>query len=236
MPLCQVTISANAGAALELPGLRLWVDALHRHKVPGFSCVPPELWGQMQSHPAFSRPDLLFFTHRHPDHYSHTLTQEALHLWPQAELALPEQDFAGQVLLAGPEDRIHFRDITLTFRRLIHEGAEFADVPHYGCLIDAGGYRVLLTGDCALAGQDLADFIGNTPIDLAILDFPWITLRRGRTIIDTVIRPRHLLINHLPFAPDDTEGYRAAAARCAGSLAVTDVRLLQDPFQTESYD
>lgn len=236
MPLCQVTLSANAGAALELPGLRLWMDALHRHKVPGFSCITPEIWAHMQTHPAFMQPDILFYTHRHPDHYSHTLTQEALARWPHAELVLPEQDFDGQILLAGREDRIHFRDITLTFRRLIHEGAEFVNVPHYGCLIDAAGFRVLLTGDCALAGEDLAKFIGGVPIDLAILDFPWITLKRGRAFVESVIRPRHLLVNHLPFAEDDLYGYRPAAAKWAASLAVPDVRLLQDPFQAEAFD
>ena len=236
MPLCQVTISANAGAALHVGGLRLWADALHRHKVPGFSCVTPELWARMKTHPAFAAPDILFYTHRHPDHYSHTLIQETLQLWPRAELVSPERDFADQILLAGSESTIHYRDISLRFRRLTHEGAEYVTVPHYGCLIDAAGFRILLTGDCALADPGLAEFIDGVPIDLAILDFPWITLKRGRTFVEEVIRPRHLLINHLPFAQDDIFGYRAAAAKCAAVTKAADVRLLQDPFQTEYFD
>ena len=29
MSLCQITLSANAGAAVRLGGVRIWVDALH---------------------------------------------------------------------------------------------------------------------------------------------------------------------------------------------------------------
>ena len=43
MSHCQVTLSANAGIALSFGGLRVWVDALHDQKIPGFSTVTPDL-------------------------------------------------------------------------------------------------------------------------------------------------------------------------------------------------
>ena len=106
MSHCQVTLSANAGIALSFGGLRVWVDALHDQKIPGFSTVTPDLWAAMRAHPAFAAPDLLFFTHCHPDHFSAGLAREALDLWPEAKIVLPEDRFPGQALLSGRRERV----------------------------------------------------------------------------------------------------------------------------------
>lgn len=234
MSFCQVTLSANAGVALSFGGLRIWVDALHGEKVPGFSTVTPELWAAMRTHPAFAAPDLLFFTHCHPDHFSQPMTREALALWPQAKIVLPESRFPGQALLTGRRERVRLPDLTLDFIRLTHEGPRYADKPHYGCILESRGFRVLITGDCKLCAPELAEFLREDgPVDLAILDFPWLTLPRGRRFVQEHIRPKTLLVCHLPFSGDDIYGYRAAALKSVPLLEGTDVRLLSKPFQQE---
>ena len=70
MSRCQVTLSVNAGVALHLGRHRIWSDALHDRRVVGFSTVTPEIWNILQAHPDFARPEVLFYTHCHPDHYS----------------------------------------------------------------------------------------------------------------------------------------------------------------------
>ena len=128
-------------------------------------------------------------------------------------------------------------ELTLHFHRLPHESTQYIHVPHYGCLLEWQGYRVLLTGDCTVGCSALAELTGGKSVDLALLDFPWLTLPRGREAIADLIRPRHLLIGHLPFPEDDRWGYRLAAQRALGKLpAVADIRLLLEPFQTESFD
>ena len=235
---CAVTLSANAGVVLALDGYRLWVDALHKTKVPGFSTLSPAdlqtLWG----HPAFAAPDALLFTHCHPDHYDKDLTAQAITRYPQAAPLLPEPEFPGVLPLHGPRDVRTLPGLRLEFARLTHEGPQFAAVPHYGCLVEQNGFRVLITGDCAVAGADLADWIGGRSIDLALLDFPWVTLRRGREFINAYIRPRHLVVNHLPFREDEVYNYLSAAAKCAALMrpTVPDVRLLTEPFQTEAFE
>lgn len=237
MSFCQVTLSANAGIALELEDFRLWVDALHNEKVPGFSTVTRPLWAAMQTHPAFAAPDLLFFTHCHPDHFSQRLAQEALDLWPQARIALPEERFPGQALLSGRRERVRLPQLTLDFVRLTHEGPRYKDKPHYGCLLDARGFRVLVTGDCKLCSPELRDFLAETgPVDLAILDFPWLTLPQGRQFVREHIRPKVLLVYHLPFREDDIYGYRAAAQKAMARLAGVDIRLLTEPLQQETLE
>ena len=102
MPRCTVTLSANAGAVLELNRVRIWLDLLHTEKTENFSTVGPELQRRMLQCEAFAHPDLIFFTHCHPDHYSRALTGQALKLWPDAKLVLPRQEFARQITLSRP--------------------------------------------------------------------------------------------------------------------------------------
>lgn len=235
--MVQITLSANAGIALQLGSLRLWADALHRRKVPGFSTVTPAVWEALAVHPDFIAPDILFYTHCHPDHFSRTLTLRALERWPQAKPILPQQVFPEQLLLSGRRERLKLPGYTLDFLRLPHEGEQYAHVAHYGCILEHQGFRVLITGDCALCAPELADFLAESgPIDLALLDFPWITLRKGRDFIQKYIHPKTLLVYHLPFLGDDLYGYRKAAVKFSSQLEGVNVRLLMEPFQRETVE
>lgn len=230
MPRCIVTLTANAGLVLEYGDCRLWVDALHEGPVPGFSSLSPALWARLASNAALIPPDLLCFTHCHKDHFSKALTREAVALWPRAVPVLPQQEFNRQVLLSGGEVRLDIGGLTVRFLRIAHQGAA---VPHYSLLISDGCFRVLIGGDGEVAAPALAGYLEGAPVDLAVLGFPWLTLRRGRRYIQEVLRPRCVLAYHLPFPEDDRNGYLAAARQAAGSLAPLDIRLLSRPFQRE---
>lgn len=233
MSYCTITLSANAGISLEWHGRRIWIDALHTEKMPGFSTVSPALWAEMKDFPGFSPPDLLCFTHCHPDHYSRELTAQASALWPGAKLLMPQQEFVHQILLSGAECRFSEGDITIRFLRLAHEKDPSAAVPLYGLLLSDGVFQILLAGDCEIASPELSQRLGHTPVDLAVLNFPWLTLRKGRQYVETALRPRHLLLYHLPFPEDDVNGYLDSARSAAGHSPLEDVRLLCRPLQRE---
>lgn len=236
MPLRQLTFSANAGAVLHLGGIRLWADALHEEPVSGFSTLTPALRAAVAVHPDFQSPNLIFCTHCHPDHFSRRLLERAMERWPLAEVILPERQFEHQMLLSRPREKLVLPELTLQFVRLPHEGAQFAGVAHYGCLLDHQGFRILIAGDCAVASPALREFLQETgPVDLALLDFPWITLSKGRRFIQECIRPRHLAVYHLPFAQDDVYAYRRAARKAAEQVSVEDLRLLLEPLQRETF-
>lgn len=235
MEKCTVIFSANAGISLTFGKARIWIDAVHQIRAKPFSAVSSTLWEKMQNHDFFSSPDFIFFTHCHPDHYSKMLTEDAVARWPQAKLILPEPEFSKQILLE--HDEICFQSLELSFRffRLPHEGVQYASVPHYGLLISDGKFHILVAGDCELASPVLAERLHGIPVDLAILDFPWITLRKGREFIQHVIHPEHLMIYHLPFAEDDLFGYRQAAKKSVNLLPeIPDIRLLKNALQIEA--
>lgn len=229
MENCTLTLTANAGTVLEWNHHVIWIDALHCGQVPGFSTISPTLWRRMQTE--LPPPELLFFTHCHPDHYSRQMASEAHLLWPAARLLLPQQDLPDQLLLSGREVRFSVQNLALRFLRLPHEGDP--DVPHYGLLLSDGSAHILIAGDCVTDGAILSHDLGDIAIDLAILNFPWLTLRRGRWYLEEVLRPRHLLLCHLPFPEDDVNGYLNAARRAAEATSLPDVRLLTQPLQRE---
>ncbi|WP_312940079.1 hypothetical protein [Oscillibacter sp.] len=236
MPLRQITFSANAGVSLRLGDVRLWVDAVHEEPVSGFSVLSPALQDTVMNHPDFQQPNLIFCTHCHPDHFSRRLLGQAMERWPLAEMILPERQFERQILLSQPRESLVLRELSIRFFRLPHEGKEYAAVSHYGCLLNHDGFRILIAGDCAVATPVLQEVLQETgPVDLALLNFPWITLSKGRRFIEQFIRPRHLAVYHLPFERDDIYAYRRPTLRAVEQVSTEDVRLFLNPLQQERF-
>jgi len=226
MAQLRVTLSANAGVSLEFGNHRIWIDALHTEKTLGFSCVDRQLQGRMLQSEAFSEPELMAFTHCHPDHFSEELTLAAKQLYPKAKVLLPERKLSEQILV--DEGVWAFGDLQLRFIRLPHEGAQYTHVVHFGILLSWQGKHILIPGDCETASPVLADAVQGVAIDVAILNFPWLTLKKGREFVETVLQPKHWFVCHLPFEADDINGYR----RSAHGAAMEKVQILDEPLQT----
>ncbi len=232
MSRCEITLTANAGVMLRLGRSVILVDALHDRQVQGWSTLTPERWQALQELLPAAGPDLILFTHCHPDHFSPRLAAEALERWPGVRQALPEARLPGQRLLDGRRERLNLPDVTIHLARLPHEGEQFKKVRHYGCILEHDGFRILIPGDCALCAEELADFADECgPVDLAVMDFPWLTLRRGREFLLERLRPGQILIDHLPFAQDDAFSYRTAARKAAAQWQGPPLTLLTEPFQ-----
>ncbi len=229
-----VTLSVNAGISLETEGLRIWVDALHDRQVPDFSTLTPEMQSELFRSERFQNPDVIAYTHCHPDHFSQTLTADALRRYPNARLILPENRFPGQLLLRGQEMIVPVKGRLLTFRRLPHGGETYGNVPHYGLMIEDGGQRILILGDCALESGVLRDWVKDLELDTVFATFPWIALKSGRRFVREVLHPNHLLVYHFPLTRDDVYHYKKAARKGAAQLGM-DVRLLTEAFQTELF-
>lgn len=233
-------LSANAGLSLTIDGTRFWMDVLHDRKTGTFSTVTPELFARLMEAPAFDRPDFLLYTHRHPDHYSRELTEKALEAFPDAFVVAPLAEYSGPVAFTGIGHDWDFGELHFHFFKAPHEGKEYASVRNYGFLLECGGKLIFAPGDSAIGDPQLAEVLAGRHIDLAILNFPWITLLRGRKLICESLKPEQLLVCHLPFAEDDMNGYRALSARSLEKLAAAlpelkDARLIMDPLQSETF-
>ena len=238
MPRCRITLTANAGVVIMCGGLKIFCDALHRRKTTDcFSTISPEMQNRMLQDETFSDPDIIFYTHKHPDHYSRTLTQTYKERTPSARIISPVEDFEEQFLLYEDSHKLSFGDAHFLFKHFRHDGKEYVDLPNYVCIMDLNGFKILVLGDCVVANPNLIDWLEGIEIDLALLNFPWLTLGQGRAFISEYIKPQHAMFYHLPFAEDDNYNYRSAAINSLPLLQTPkDARLLFNPFQTEFVD
>lgn len=228
----KITLSANAGVCVDIGGKRIWVDALHSKKVPGFSTVSPELLTALWDAPAFQKPDAICYTHIHPDHYSREMTEEALAKWQSAKAFLPQRQLTEQVLVEGQCPEFALGDVILRFLRLPHEGAQYAHTVHYGILILSPEGNVLISGDCAVAAPELLEAVSGVELEAAVLDFPWLTLSKGRSALEG-LNAKNILLYHLPFPEDDGNGYLDSAAKAVSRWEQGNAKLLCNPLQTE---
>ena len=224
----NVTLSANAGICLDLGSMKIWVDAFHDRKVLGFSTVSPELYDRIMNSDAFANPSVVCVTHCHPDHYSENLLRQALSFYPHAKLLIPDASF-------GNEFTWEEKGVRLTFLRLTHDGEAYANCLHYGILLTVAGKNILIPGDCRLCDTAFAEAVKGLEIDLAFLNFPWLTLNRAESFARQQICPRQVVVYHLPFEKDDVNRFRIAAERSAEKWG-NQAHLLMNPLETISLD
>lgn len=236
MTQIKMISTANAGLLIDLGEKKLLIDAFHSEKYELYPTVSPALFRQILASPIFADPDVLLYTHCHPDHFSSWMTEEARRAWPDMTVLLPEPKADGTVL-TKPVETFRFGELELTLCRLPHESVQYRSVPHYGVLIKYGPVCILDPGDCEIASEKLTDFIGDTKIDLAILNFPWLALRKGRDFVKNVIRPKHMLIHHLPEESEDPLGYRENLKRTlARNFSDCDVRIFGSPLEETVFE
>ena len=252
--LFSVTGSVNAGVCLSFgDSCRVWVDFFPDTKTPMFSFMTDEEWEHAKKNALLFPPDLVLFTHTHPDHFSPARAREFMSACPEVPLFLPKAsvwDSASKISpelflthfgltaareISGSTETFVLGGLTVRMLRTIHSGARFTSVPHYSFLFTFEGKQIFVSGDALLTDEHLTDFLAGEPIDLAILTFPWAATTVGRERVESAVRPSHVLLYHLPKDGEDPYGFRPSTRSCAPLLNVPDVRLLTDPFHREDY-
>ena len=217
-----ITCTVNAGLSIACGSLKLLVDPFPTERVGVFSSLAGDMLAQALDAPAFQAPDLVFITHTHRDHYNAAVMQRFLTRWPAARIIMPDNPFPQGLLLNAP-CTLRWNGARLRFFPLTHQGAEYAGTAHFGLLLTVDGMTLLLVGDGVVADESLAGEM----VDIAVLPFPWVSLRRGVTFVDQVIRPKHILVNHLPLPASDVFHYAESAARHSAQISCTsDVQLM----------
>lgn len=216
---CKLVFTANAGCILYLGRFCILLDALHNEQTGEFSSLNEAQIQQVFSLLDRRPPQLILVTHRHPDHYSPQLVEQALSRYPGALLVRPSLE--GQMESDG---------LRLDWFPLPHRGGGTAN---FGFLLSLEGKRVFTAGDAEPSAQETLRRCTGLQPDLALLNFPWLSLRSGRKALEA-LACRQLCLFHLPFAAEDRLGYLAATRRLAEPLG-PQVRVLSEFLQTEAF-
>ncbi len=206
-----VMLTANAGVLISYHGKKILVDAMHDRYTTLFSSVPSDMLTQIaEGEDEYKKIDLMLYTHDHPDHYSERWTRRFLKNHPDTEFVSPIADFADRRnvhVLDAEEETLLLSGVFLHCCRLTHDGPEYAGIPNYGFVLEIDEYRIAMFGDATFDKAAIRNMLGEKPIDLALVNFPYVTLHRGREIVTEVIRPKRMIVFHLPFEEKDNSDF-----------------------------
>ncbi len=236
----QFAFTANAGLAVKFPSALIWVDAIHDIKAPTYSTVTPEIKEHILTDPDYTGeylqgPDAMAFSHCHIDHFTSDIVRSAMARWPHSRVILPEKYFPDEIYINEEVQDVMIKDVDLKFIRTHHCTKRHHNKTHYSLLMNDGNINIFMPMDSSTSDPAMHFYAVDTDIDIAVVDFVWALLQKGRDVIIDDIKPRHLLLYHLPFAADDTHNWRTQTHEAARLLAdvIPDVRILDTPFQKE---
>lgn len=206
--------SVNAGLFYQVEDCGLLIDTLHDGG-RGFSCTPGNILNQIAAHTNVAAKEIhLAFTHLHDDHFSGKQVRDFMRKYPTAKICVPEMWISG---VNSDENirRTYILDLGrfhLTAFPTVHDGKEYAKVPHQSLMLQAAGQQHLLCGDARL-DLSLARHVQRAcPGDIcaAFVNVYQLASKPGQAFLKAIC-PRHIFLYHLPFKEDDIFSYRKIA-------------------------
>ncbi len=189
----ELTRTANAGVLLRLDGVSVLLDGVCE-SLPPYLGTPDAVRASL----TVDFPDVVAFTHQHPDHYDPTYAEE----------------YATNTLrpVYGPEWTL-FEANGLRFRAIPTRHIGKADVPHVSFVV-SGSRTVWFVGDASpLVWRDVADLprpdVLIVPYAYAITDAAWKAT--------CALGARDVVLLHLPPRDDDPYGLWNAVETTVGS-------------------
>ena len=180
----SVMRTANAGVLLEIDGVSILLDGVCEPLYP-YLGTPLEIKNSLKE----NMPDVLAFTHKHPDHYD--LDYEKLYNEKTLRSAF------------GPESLLFYEvgnGVNVSLIKTRHIGK--TDISHVSYVIE-GSHSVWFMGDAS--PLSLNNLKGHTAPDLLIVPFAYaITPSSWRKTKET--GAKKILLLHMPLEKDDREG------------------------------
>ena len=219
----ELIFTANCGVIINDGKHTIAIDALHCKKAEPFSPVPQSTLDWVFKN---TKIDLLLYTHPHCDHYDKELNDRYIREHGSA-IIMPENDSA-DLKLEREHGKLDIKELGLSieYRKLMHSGEQYRNEINYGYYISFGGKTLLTLGDSAISAPELPGFLYGKTADIAFINFPFYTLSSGRTAVKELIKPKSVIVQHLPFGEDDRFSYRDAIKRRSEMPGMPTVRAL----------
>ncbi|HML36448.1 MAG TPA: MBL fold metallo-hydrolase [Bacillota bacterium] len=238
---------------IKYKNIRILLDGIQSEGDFPFSKTPPALLSQMLTPSGtgpFNNLDYLIFSHPHPDHFSPDIVAQYVRcneirriLYPQGtdprlkllEEAIRETNTPSWTFSMNGGHIHQYRltkDILLTTLCTRHMKQMFADNTCNCLLLQIGGKNILFLTDCSCEEEELLAQFRDFSIDMVFLNPYFYYDKRGRDVLEHIIRPAQTVIYHLPFEEDDQIKLRALARQIVRKYPLPRVILMEEPFQS----
>ena len=211
-----VCFLANAGIYVRFGRRSVLIDGLQRGPSRFSDMTDEQIRSVINGTGMFSNIDCLLVTHNHPDHYNPVLTRRMLRNHPETVVLGPVEQQGRHVgVLDQMEGYAVMPGMDIHFTQVRHEGDKYRDVLNYAYTIRMNGFEFAVLGDAALNADNLGQISDGRPLNALFVNFPFLTVRAGRSVLKSTLQSDQLFVFHLPFEADDTENYRKSAIWCA---------------------
>ena len=204
--------TVNSGIYLRSASFGIFIDGIHRGEQIGFSAVPQSVRTALRTHSApFDCSVAFLFTHAHPDHYDPKFLASVASsdsVYGPGFGCLPSQTLGpGIRQLLLPEGRVY------AFQSP-HQGSGFSSVAHHALLVGLEHHCLLIAGDGELSPELAGTIHAFCPHGAdAVCVNPYHLLSPDSRSFLALLRPRFVLLSHLPFPQDDKLGCHTLAKR-----------------------
>lgn len=219
----DITLIANAGVLIRHRGIKILIDALHTKPTQRFSTPSEQMLDMIiNGEGIFEGIDFLLITHGHLDHYNKDAVDAFVKTHPATRIITPTTDLDPSESITTITEKkgiLSFGKTSISYRRLMHDGKKYADYPNYGFIVDIDGLKICLFGDATFDRPNVDKLIGKNQIDIALMNFPFVNLRRGHEMITEIVKPRRIIVFHLPYEKDDNSGFIQGTLRAASKAS-----------------
>ena len=230
--LISVTLIANAGLLIQGKNHRFLIDGIHHDKNQPFSVVGKEKLNQMiNGSGQYQDVEYILYTHCHSDHFSEKYTKAYLEKNHVLTLFMPKTYLDGhgdfkknlpsnktQVvkLQGGLGELIPYEsqdEIKIMAFKSLHLGEEYQGEDHYCFLLSIGDKNILITSDADYDALTFKSALEGIKIHTMVVNPLFYNHKAGREMIYNLIRPKEIIIYHIPFEEDDKYNLRRLTKR-----------------------
>ena len=204
----EITAVCNAGLLLRCGDSCILVDGISKSYL-GFNGLSQTLYEELlQLRGLFSGLKAVIFTHTHPDHYDEERVMVLQQLHPELPVIVPDEN-------TPPSGRILLEPFSVLYTETPHMPHTFTQVRHFTLFVRAGEESIYIAADAILdTGLHRALLQDVRPTYLAVNPV-YLTMASTVSWLSD-LRPRAILIYHVPTDVGDPSGMRRKAERSIG--------------------
>lgn len=210
---------ANAGIAILQNDKKVLIDTLNKNKgsrEPIFQVLSTKTYDALLNQQSpWDNISLNLITHYHYDHFCPEKNQKLALKNPNLitisnpqVLAMMPNLAKDSVCSLNPEtntkESISVKGIEISAYSFVHSGYDFFEVCNLAYIIDMGN-RIVHTGDADLDEEVIDLLAQEAQGSVLIIPFPYFSLGSSYKIIRDKIKPKHLIVSHIPLKNKETE-------------------------------
>lgn len=219
---CKITQIANHGILIQSGAQSIASDAV-QDGTEHYEKTPEDFYRRIAEQKEDGNLSAFLVTHSHADHFSPSKLKEILRAGDQQGVGRSVKIVADRLSAEQMEDE--FRDtvialddrkpgsqtvkldgLSITALLCPHLSREQYPLYNFSYLVQIGDFKIFVGGDSDLSELDTSCCPGKlADIDAAVLCYTYVFTRRNIGLVDELIHPKKVLVNHFP--REDRDGY-----------------------------